>query len=248
MFQKAISLLLALLLVCTVTACTGAHTPAQSDATTLTQSTAQENSTAAGEQSTTGKPKKQSKSTTKKKKKKSNADKKSTTAANGKTSQKTDSQSDSTKKDSGKKQSGSKQTTKKQTTTKKQATTKKQPTTKKQKQSLFVTFTITCSAAVGKVDGVPSSGYFLKGAGVSVSNGANVYEALVKCCDANGVALVASNTMYGMYVSSIGGLAEFEAGKMSGWTYTVNGKYPPKACDKYVLSDGDHVEFIYKAG
>ena len=248
MFQKAISLLLALLLVCTVTACTGAHTPAQSDATTLTQSTAQENSTAAGEQSTTGEPKKQSKSTTKKQSKKSNADKKSTTAANGKTSQKTDSQSDSTKKDSGKKQSGSKQTTKKQTTTKKQATTKKQPTTKKQKQSLFVTFTITCSAAVGKVDGVPSSGYFLKGAGVSVSNGANVYEALVKCCDANGVALVASNTMYGMYVSSIGGLAEFEAGKMSGWTYTVNGKYPPKACDKYVLSDGDHVEFIYKAG
>ena len=95
---------------------------------------------------------------------------------------------------------------------------------------------------------MPSSGYFLKGAGVSVSNGANVYEALVKCCDANGVAVVASNTMYGMYVSSIGGLAEFETGKMSGWTYTVNGKYPPKACDKYVLSDGDQVEFIYKAG
>ena len=30
--------------------------------------------------------------------------------------------------------------------------------------------------------------------------------------------------------------------------HTVNGKYPPKSCDKKVLSDADSVEFIYKAG
>ena len=134
-----------------------------------------------------------------------------------------------------------------QTTTKKQ-----QPATQKKtnppKSTVDASFTINCSAAVGEVEGVPGSGYFLRGAGVSVSKGASVYDALLKCCEANGVAVVASNTMYGMYVSSIGGLAEKEVGKMSGWTYTVNGNYPPKACDKYTLSDGDHVEFIYKAG
>ena len=144
-------------------------------------------------------------------------------------------------------------TAKKPTGSQKQATTKKQTTTKKQsgttkKNTIAVSLTIECSQAVGKVEGVPSSGYFLSGVKVNIVPGENVYTALCAACEENGVSMVASNTMYGMYVSSIGGLAEKEVGKMSGWTYTVNGKYPPKACDKYELSDGDTICFIYKAG
>lgn len=133
-----------------------------------------------------------------------------------------------------------------QTTASKKSTTK-QPTSSK-KTALTVTFTINCAQALGKVSGLPDSGYFLKGAKVQVKAGASVYDALLKCCDAEGVTVVATNTMYGKYVSAIGGLAEFDTGKASGWTYTVNGKYPPKACDKYALTGGEHVEFIYKAG
>ena len=247
MFKKSICVLLAVLLVCSITACSGGQQARQNAVTSSISGTAEESTTANAEQGTTA-AKDNKKASTSKKQSGKTKKKTSTTAESGKTDNKNSNQN-STGSANGKKTSGGKpQSASKQTTTKKQSTTKKQTTTKKQKQTLAVTFTITCSAAVGRVDGVPESGYFLKGAGVSVSNGANVYEALVKCCEANGVAVVASNTMYGMYVSSIGGLAEFEAGKMSGWTYTVNGNYPPKACDKYVLSDGDKVEFIYKAG
>ena len=144
------------------------------------------------------------------------------------------------------------QTTRKQSTTgKQQSTTKKQSTTKQQttakKNSISVSLSIDCSQALGKVEGLPASGWFLSGVSVSVANGGTVYDALCKGCAANGVSVTASNTMYGMYVSAIGGLAEKETGKMSGWTYTVNGKYPPKACDKYILSDGEKIRFIYKA-
>ena len=248
MFKKGICLLLTVLLVCGITACSGGQQARQNAVTSSISGTAEESTTANAEQGTTAAKDNKKASTSKKQSGKTNQKTSTTTAKSGKTDNKNTNQN-SAGSANGKKTSGGKpQSASKQTTTKKQSTTKKQTTTKKQKQTLSVTFTITCSAAVGRVDGVPESGYFLKGAGVSVSNGANVYEALVKCCDANGVAVVASNTMYGMYVSSIGGLAEFEAGKMSGWTYTVNGNYPPKACDKYVLSDGDKVEFIYKAG
>lgn len=247
MFKKCICVLLTVLLVCGITACSGGQQAQQNAVTSSISGTAEESTTANMEQGTTAAKENKKASTTKKQSGKTNQ-KTSTTTGSGKTDNKNTNQN-SIGSANGKKTSGGKQqSASKQTTAKKQSTTKKQTTTKKQKQTLSVTFTITCSAAVGRVDGVPESGYFLKGAGVSVSNGANVYEALVKCCEVNGVAVVASNTMYGMYVSSIGGLAEFEAGKMSGWTYTVNGNYPPKACDKYVLSDGDRVEFIYKAG
>ena len=224
MFKKGFSIFLALLIAGSICACSK-QASNQSDAgTTAAQSQVQSSTAAAG--------KSKEDTTAKKGDKKTAAAKKKTTAA-GKTTaaakQKTTA-------------AGKKATTKAPATTKQPKT--KQPTSKK--QTLAVSFTIDCSQAVGKVEGLPKSGYFLKGAGVSVRNGANAYEALAKCCDANGVDMVASQTMYGMYVSSIGGLAEKETGKTSGWTYTVNGKYPPKACDKYELSDGDKIVFIYK--
>ena len=225
MFKKGFSIFLALLIAGSICACSK-QAGNQSDAgTTAAQSQVQSSTAAAG--------KSKEDTTAKKGDKKTAVAKKKTTVA-GKTTaaakQKTTA-------------AGKKATTKAPATTKQPKT--KQPTSKK--QTLAVSFTIDCSQAVGKVEGLPKSGYFLKGAGVSVRNGANAYEALVKCCDANGVDMVASQTMYGMYVSSIGGLAEKETGKTSGWTYTVNGKYPPKACDKYALSDGDYIVFIYKA-
>ncbi|MBR0414881.1 MAG: DUF4430 domain-containing protein [Clostridia bacterium] len=224
MFKKGVSIFLALLMAAGICACSKKAGSGGDTGTTAAQSQVQSSTTAAaGSKEETTAAKKGDKKTTAKNKK--------TTAGDKATSAKEKATS-----------SGKKPTTKTPSPTKKPTT--KQPTS--QKQALAVSFTIDCSQAVGKVEGLPKSGYFLKGAGVSVSNGANVYEALVKCCDANGVDMVASKTMYGMYVSAIGGLAEKDTSKTSGWTYTVNGKYPPKACDKYALSDGDVINFIYK--
>lgn len=76
---------------------------------------------------------------------------------------------------------------------------------------------------------------------LTFQQGATVYDALA----GSGVAIGASQTAYGVYVSSIGGLAEKQHGPMSGWTYYVNGAYINTACSNYVLSDGDSVLWTY---
>ena len=38
---------------------------------------------------------------------------------------------------------------------------------------------------------------------------------------------------------------EFSCGALSGWRYKVNGEYPDIGASKYVLSDGDTVEWVY---
>lgn len=60
-------------------------------------------------------------------------------------------------------------------------------------------------------------------------------------------ALKATEIEYegGGYVTSINGLNEFDAGKSSGWMYSVNGEYGLKASDEYELKDGDSVEWRY---
>lgn len=90
------------------------------------------------------------------------------------------------------------------------------------------------------VDG-SSAGSGSASATVGLSDGATVYDALL----AAGADVNASSTAYGMYVSSIGGLAEKEHGSMSGWMYSVNGSTPNVACSSYTLSDGDSIYWWY---
>lgn len=76
---------------------------------------------------------------------------------------------------------------------------------------------------------------------LSLQSGSTVYDALA----ASGVSYNAKSTGYGMYVSSIAGLAEKDHGGMSGWLYSVNGVVPNYACSSYELSDGDSVYWWY---
>ena len=48
-----------------------------------------------------------------------------------------------------------------------------------------------------------------------------------------------------MYVKGIGGLAEFDCGDESGWTYYVNGVFINNASTGTVLSNGDAVSWVY---
>ncbi len=90
---------------------------------------------------------------------------------------------------------------------------------------------------------VTGSGYAdVSGGGTfSLSQGASAYDALKAC----NMKINASNTQYGIYVSSIEGLAEKEHGSMSGWLYAVNGQTPNVACSTYKLKDGDEVKWFY---
>lgn len=90
------------------------------------------------------------------------------------------------------------------------------------------------------VDG-SSAGAGASSATLALEPGATVYDALAS----SGVSFNAKATGYGMYVSSIAGLAEKEHGGMSGWMYSVNGVTPNVACSSYELSDGDSVYWWY---
>ncbi|RAV23452.1 DUF4430 domain-containing protein [Paenibacillus contaminans] len=48
-----------------------------------------------------------------------------------------------------------------------------------------------------------------------------------------------------VYVQSIAGDGEFDHGTGSGWMYNVNGTYPNFGASKYVLADGDTVQWRY---
>ena len=48
-----------------------------------------------------------------------------------------------------------------------------------------------------------------------------------------------------VYVQGINHLYEFSCGELSGWMYKVNGIFPNYGCSKYVLKNGDKIEWVY---
>ncbi len=71
-----------------------------------------------------------------------------------------------------------------------------------------------------------------------VPEGATVFDALV----ASGIEYSASDSEYGKFVESLGGLAGTSS---TAWVFTVNGEQVMEGCDSCVLSDGDVVEWSY---
>lgn len=98
--------------------------------------------------------------------------------------------------------------------------------------TVTVSVSVSSSAADGRVSG---------SAHPTFKKGATAYDALC----ATGLSVSTKSSQYGLYVSAIGGLAEFEYGGKSGWVYSVNGSTPNVSCGKYVLKDGDTVSWYY---
>lgn len=56
----------------------------------------------------------------------------------------------------------------------------------------------------------------------------------------------AGESKYGsVYIQGINHLYEFDAGNLSGWMYSVNGKKPGVGCSSYKVNDGDHIVWQY---
>ncbi len=97
---------------------------------------------------------------------------------------------------------------------------------------------VTVSVSISSsVVGNPVSG----GTTATLARGATVYDALMAC----GLSVNASTSPMGVYVSAIGGLAEFDHGGGSGWKYSVNGTDGSISCSNYLLNDGDVVSWRY---
>lgn len=102
-------------------------------------------------------------------------------------------------------------------------------------KTVTVSILVDSSAVGGPVSG---SGTF------TFEEGATVYDALC----ALGLSIGSQDSIRGVYVSSINGLAEKEHGTSSGWMYAVNGKLPNMACSAYKLVDGDSIQWRYVTG
>lgn len=76
---------------------------------------------------------------------------------------------------------------------------------------------------------------------VKVEKGSYVIDAVTKALGIAGIPFENE----GNYITSIKGLAEFDNGTLSGWMYTLNGKYPSLGVDEQKISNGDVIVFHY---
>ncbi len=81
----------------------------------------------------------------------------------------------------------------------------------------------------------------LKKTKVSVPKGSTVIDVVGKVLDENGI----SYTFEGGYISEVNGLCEFDNGELSGWMFSVDGKYPTKSIEDYTVSSGDSIILHY---
>lgn len=117
------------------------------------------------------------------------------------------------------------------------------------------TFSISCATILDnmddldpeKVELVPKDGWILKPTKVDFYEGESIYDILVRICKDNKIHMQARFTpMYNsVYIEGISNLYEFDCGGQSGWMYCVNDWFPNYGCSRYVVKNGDTVEFKY---
>lgn len=76
---------------------------------------------------------------------------------------------------------------------------------------------------------------------VTVEKGSYVIDAVVKALSIAGIPYTNSDG----YISEIRGLAELDNGSLSGWMYTLNGRYPELSVAEQTLKNGDIIVFHY---
>lgn len=128
-------------------------------------------------------------------------------------------------------------------------------THQKEEEALTCTLSISCSTILdnmedlrkGKEEFVPSDGWILAPVEVSFQEGESVYDVLLRECKDRGIHMEHSYTpLYGSeYVEGINQLYEYDCGELSGWMYNVDGWFPNYGCDKYILSDGETIQWVY---
>ena len=137
--------------------------------------------------------------------------------------------------------------------------TTEEPETTEQKQTEEQTYTCTISINCdnilknwnmldkSKQSCVPADGWILKEVEVEFKKGQTVFDVLKDITKKKSIQLEYSFTaLYGSYyIEGIHNLYEFDCGELSGWEYCVNGKFPAFGCSKYVLKDGDKIEWVY---
>lgn len=98
-----------------------------------------------------------------------------------------------------------------------------------------------------KVDIVPSDGVIFAEKKVVFYEGESVFNVLLREMKKNKIHFEYVNTpIYkSAYVEGIANLYEFDCGELSGWVYKVNDDFPSYGCSRYMLKQGDKIEWLY---
>jgi len=94
---------------------------------------------------------------------------------------------------------------------------------------------------------VPVDGWIFPPTEVIAFEGESVFNVLQREMRRNRIHMVSRWTpiFNSAYVEAINNLYEFDVGPLSGWMYSVNGWFPNFGASRYLLSEGDVIEWIF---
>lgn len=98
-----------------------------------------------------------------------------------------------------------------------------------------------------KVELVPEDGVIYETKTVKFYKGESVFNVLLREMKQAKIHMEFVNTpMYNSaYIQGINNLYEFDCGELSGWMYRVNGWFPNYGASRYLIEDGDVIEWLY---
>ena len=100
-----------------------------------------------------------------------------------------------------------------------------------------------------QLSSVPKDGMIYSNSKVELKDGDTVFDVLIRVTKADKISVTHSMSAFQTeYVQSIGGIQEKQYGAASGWTFLVNGKQPPVACNSYKLKSGEQIEWVFFCG
>lgn len=143
----------------------------------------------------------------------------------------------------------------KTTEDKQQETITTEATTQVPENMVNCTISISCNTLLDHMDLlkenkkklVPKDGSLLAVTTVAVKKGSSVFDVLQKVTKENKIQLEYNYTpaYKNYYIEGIGNLYEFDGGELSGWMYSVNGKFPGYGCSSYTVKEGDEIRWMY---
>ena len=117
------------------------------------------------------------------------------------------------------------------------------------------TMSIACDAILDNMDDlnpekaelVPEDGVIYETKTVTFYEGESVFNVLQREMKLSKTHLEFVHTpIYNSaYIEGINNLYEFDCGELSGWMYRVNDWFPNYGCSRYVLQDGDVIEWVF---
>ncbi len=121
--------------------------------------------------------------------------------------------------------------------------------------TLKVSFFITCQTILNNMSNLDSSKHFLipengiiyKNDNLEVFEGESVFDILLRITREEKIHMEYVDTpIYNSaYIEGINNIYEFDVGELSGWMYNVNGWFPNYGSSRYIVEDGDIIEWIY---